>query len=111
MYLENCLYSFVHWAKAYQNLCEIIMFCIQAFPERFSDLSFESAVLEVFDPEQQFSKIHKSVGLFPYAMRSFYFALDHVLRRDEFNKNKISIACISQNYFEMLEKTREAEQT
>lgn len=87
----------VEWAKAYQNLCEIVLLCLETFPERFSDLDFEKGLLNKLDPEGHLARVNKTVGLYPYAMAPV-FSIFHRLSR----RGSMTAACISQNYFETL---------
>jgi len=93
------------WSKAYQNVCEISMLCIQAFPEKFSDISLESTVLSALDPQTEFSKLHTMVGLYPYAMSTIFNILHQVLNRPQFNTKESppKIVHTAQQYFETTE--------
>lgn len=93
----------VQWAKAYQNLCEIVMFCLQSFPEKFAGLDFDSTVMNMLGTQEQFSNIHVSIGLFPYAMTTVFDVFSRILNRSEFKGKPVQVACISQNYFETLD--------
>jgi|GEM_PF-6210695 len=88
----------VQWTKAYQNLCEIVMFCLQAFPERFVDLDERRLLVSFQDRHIALSGIYSSVGLFPYAMTSAFHVFQHLFQR----RGSLNIACISQHYHETL---------
>lgn len=93
--------SLVQWAKAYQNLCEIVLLSLDYFPElQIPDLN--SIILQNLDPHQQFQAEYKLVGSHSYGMSTFFDIFYQINQRDEFFNKKISIACISQNYFEIL---------
>jgi hypothetical protein len=99
--LENT--TIMQWAKGYQNLCEIVMFCLDYYPdEKFIELNLESSLLTTLKKQSQFPDIHASVGLFPYAMSSFFCIFYHLINRNEFNKQPATVACISQNYYEII---------
>ncbi|MBA2369822.1 MAG: hypothetical protein H0V82_12520 [Candidatus Protochlamydia sp.] len=86
----------VNWAKGYQNLCEIVMLCLQSFPDlsKMHDLErLQSIILNEMPTD-----IYKSIGLFPYAMNSVIFTLGHILKNS--NGKTLNVTCISHNYFE-----------
>jgi hypothetical protein len=86
------------WAKGYQNLCEIVMFCIQSNPDLFSELDFGKVLIKKIDPDKELSSVDRFAGLFPYGMSSIFFIFQHILK----TAKNLSVACISQNYFETL---------
>lgn len=93
----------VQWAKAYQNLCEVVMFCLQFFPEKFSQLDLESVLLKSLHEKQNIpATIGTSVGLFPYAMAGFLHIFDHLSGRFEKAAQTFTMTCICQTYFETL---------
>ncbi|MCB1116362.1 MAG: hypothetical protein KDK71_07830, partial [Chlamydiia bacterium] len=94
----------VSWSKGYQNLVEIVMFLIQAFPEKFQGYSFERDLLQKL-PETK----HRAVGLFSYGMTGFYEVMNIILMR--YRAQSPNVACISQSYFEMLMLLREMQRT
>lgn len=87
------------WAKAYQNMCEVVMFCLQSMPDKFKHYKFEETLLKATSTD---SSISRSAGIFPYAMSTLFHIFQNLLARDEFKNKKVSVACISQNYFETL---------
>ncbi len=110
----------VQWAKAYQNICEIVMFSLDYLEKPSNEESkleskdenlhvnaigaaemsaFKASLLRILDSSGYLSKLHTDVGLFPYAMGASFFVLDHLLKRPEFAASA-DIACISQSYFE-----------
>jgi hypothetical protein len=93
----------VKWAKAYQNTCEIVMFCLQFFSEDFLELKIEPVLWEILEKHAQCKEVHKSFGLFSYAMSAIFFVFFHILQRAEFKEKPLIIACISQNYFETID--------
>jgi hypothetical protein len=98
------------WSKAYQNLAEIVMFCLQTHPQLCSQLDFSSVVLQSLDSHKRFQSFSRSVGLFPYGMSPVFHILKQVLERPEFQGKTVATASISQGYFEtldMLEKMQE----
>ncbi|SPJ31793.1 F-box protein [Candidatus Protochlamydia amoebophila] len=91
----------VQWAKAYQNLCEIVMFCLQTFPEKFSELNLESILLDSLQNEHKLpASIQTSIGLFPYAMTGFLHIFDHLLHRFEALQQPFIMTHLCHNYFE-----------
>lgn len=84
------------WSKAYQNMCEIVLFCLESFPEKFTDLNFEKSILAKLDQEGSLAQVKKTVGLYSYAMAPV-FPIFYSLREP------VSVACITQNYYETLE--------
>ena len=94
--------NLVQWAKAYQNLCEIILLCLDSFPNLPVDDVAKIALLNL-DPKRQFQAHYKSAGSHAYGMATFFEIFHQIMKRDEFKDKKISIACISQNYFEILD--------
>ncbi len=109
-------YGVVQWAKAYQNICEIIMFAVEYLeidtPEESKDensnvgsmgaskmAEFKSNLLHILNGQGHISKLHADVGLFSYAMGASFFVLDNLLKRPEFAA-AADIACVSQSYFE-----------
>lgn len=95
--------TIVEWAKAYQNLMEIVMFCIQSNPDNFHDVHFEETVLSELDPQCLYKDLHRSVGLYSYGMGSIFSIFRKVLEREDLAEKEISVACVSQNYFETLD--------
>ncbi|WP_075882663.1 F-box protein [Candidatus Protochlamydia sp. W-9] len=91
----------VQWAKAYQNLCEIVMFCLQTFPEKFSELNLESILLDCLQNERKLPpSIQTTIGLFPYAMTGFLHIFDHLLQRFEALQQPFIMTHLCHNYFE-----------
>lgn len=95
--------TIIQWAKAYQNLCEIIMFCFEYLEEEelSFDVNFASTASSLLDKENKFE--NKSFGLYSYGMGAIFEVLTQILSRNEFKEKKLLITCISQNYFETLE--------
>ncbi|MDX8430709.1 MAG: hypothetical protein SNF33_02750 [Candidatus Algichlamydia australiensis] len=90
----------VQWAKAYQNLCEIVVFCLDTYPEELEHLRYEKKV------ETLLSKfnVHASVGLFPYAMTGIFYFLNHILSTlPRIEKDNFSALYLGSNYFETVE--------
>ena len=91
----------VIWSKAYQNLCEIVLLCIQSFPDKFESNSFEKSLLKSLDENEDLDGVFKRAGLFSYGMSAAFYTLDIVLSR--FQDQKITVTTISRNYFEILD--------
>lgn len=91
--------TIVQWAKAYQNLCEILMLCFDYFPELTSSKNLESVSLKMLDKISDYG--NKSFDLYSYGMSAFFHVFYQILNRQEFLKEQLSVANISQNYFEI----------
>ncbi|MBS4164553.1 Uncharacterized protein PRO82_001883 [Candidatus Protochlamydia amoebophila] len=91
----------VQWAKAYQNLCEIVMFCLQTFSEKFSKLNLESILLDSLQNKRKLpANVQTSIGLFPYAMTGFLHIFGHLLQRFEALQQPFIMTHLCHNYFE-----------
>ncbi len=86
------------WSKAYQNLCEVVMFCLQSFPEEFEHLELQSTIRESLGKLDRFCDI----GLFSYGMAAASHAIQTIIDRQQDKQRTLSLACISRNYFETL---------
>lgn len=98
--------TIVEWAKGYQNLCEIILFCLDYYPELIRN-DFDTVALNAL-PMQ--ADIHKDVYVYPYAMSGIFNILDSLVAKHKTKNNqKLTIGCITQNYFEILEVIKKIE--
>jgi hypothetical protein len=93
-----------HWVKAYQNVCEIVMFSLQYCLDLYSKVNFESNFLKALDLGNEFDEIYKSVRLFPYGMSALFHIFQNILDLNNNNNNnntKLKLVWVSQNYFEI----------
>lgn len=94
--------NLVQWAKAYQNLCEIGMFCLQAYPDRFGSLDLDTVIRKNLSETSILETAELSTGLFSYAMKAVSWVVRDRLRRPDVADRPLTIASINQHYFETL---------
>ena len=93
--------SIFELTKAYQNMCEIVMFSLDYFSDDSDMLLIPvKEPLEILDPQGLFA--NKSWYYYSYAMSAIFDIFSHLLDRPEFKDKCPNVACISQNYFETL---------
>lgn len=84
------------WSKGYQNLVEIVMLAIQAFPQTFAAYDFQKILIQMLPKGEG---ICTSATLLPYGMTSFYHVFDKAL---SFFEKPPVVVTIEQSYFETL---------
>ena len=93
-------------AKAYQNLCEIVMLSLDAFPDIASKVVYESVLINVLDISSQID-VKKGATLYSYGMGAIFNTLYRLLNRDDLRGRQLKVACISQIILRQLSLLKE----
>jgi hypothetical protein len=92
--------TLVQLSKAYQNLCEIVMFALEVFPQIVAHLDLCNIILQQVMPSDATGKIVSTAGLHSFGMGPISDLLMYILERAQLKLEAPTIAYLKGSYFE-----------